>query len=118
MANGKAPAWLAEVRRLNGSARAEVEALFLRALATLAALPDREVRVFHVTTVWPLCPRDGWFGYSPEPDDDEHEVRFVPTPADLDRVLDVLAWGAGLDCVQWAIARDRADGFLGPPSWR
>jgi hypothetical protein len=28
---GKVPVWLAEVRRLNGSARAEVERLFLTA---------------------------------------------------------------------------------------
>jgi hypothetical protein len=33
----------------------EVEALFLRACATLATLPDRDRRFFHVETRWPLA---------------------------------------------------------------
>jgi len=64
-----------------------------------------------LTTVWPLCPRDAWFSYSPEHDDDEHEPRHVPTPADHDRMLAALAWGRGLDRQQWMIARDRAAGY-------
>jgi hypothetical protein len=58
-------------------------------------------------TSWPLFPRS-WFAYSPEALDDEPEAHFTPTPGDLDRVLDVLAWGRGLDRQQWAITRDRA----------
>jgi hypothetical protein len=41
----------------------------------------------------------------------EPEVRFVPTSSDHDRMLDVLAWGCELDHLQWAIVRDRADGY-------
>jgi hypothetical protein len=96
---GKASAWRVELRSRNGSARAEIERLFLIACATLDTITDRDARHFHVTTVWPLCPRD-WHAYAPEVLDDEPE-RFVPSPADHDRMLDVLAWGRALDRLQW-----------------
>ena len=106
------PTWLLDIRRLNGSSRLVIEQLFLRACLTLEALDDRSLRFFDVRTSWPKYAREYFDAYSVDPDD-EREAVFVPSPADHDRMLEVLAWGAGLDNQQWRIVRDRAAGFSG-----
>jgi hypothetical protein len=107
--SGKTPAWLAELRRLNGDARPVVERLLLRALCTLRSIPDADQRWFHLRCRWPPYRREfldayGW-------DDEEPEDVFVPTPVDLDRYLTVLGWGVGLNGQQWLIVRDVAMGY-------
>jgi hypothetical protein len=83
-------------------------ATFLRALLTLDALPEPDTDLFRVRSWWPPTPR-AWSVYSPDPDD-EPEM-FVPTPHDLEIMLDVLALGHNLDRQQWLIARDVAEGY-------
>jgi hypothetical protein len=55
---GAVPMWLAEVWRLNGQARGEIERLFLTACATLDVLDDPDVGLFAIR-------RFAQSGYSP-----------------------------------------------------
>jgi hypothetical protein len=59
-----------------------------------------------------VLPARRWFAYAADDiEDDDEAARYVPTPADHDRMLDVLAWGRGLDDQAWRIVRLRADGY-------
>jgi hypothetical protein len=108
--NGKTPVWLAELRRLNGTARPALEALFLRACLTLDTLDDPELRFFEVRSTWPKYAREFWDAYRVD-DVDDDEGRFIATPHDLSVMDDVLALGRSLDRLAWRIVRDRARGF-------
>ena len=93
----------------NGTTRDEIEQKFLRAILTVDVLDDPDASWFAIRSSWPKFPRT-WFAYSTDPDD-ALEPRFVPTPADHDRMLDALAWGRTLGRLEWRICRDVADGY-------
>ena len=93
----------------NGTTLSEIERQFLVAIQCCDALPDHEIRYFHVRCAWPLSPRE-WFAYSPDPDE-ASEPRYVPSPHDLAVMLDTLAWGRTLGRLEWRICRDVASGF-------
>lgn len=85
--------------------------LLYRAILTLAALPDPDARYFAVTSAWPTYARRYLDAYNP---DEETEVAWRPTPADVTAYLGVLAWARELTKRQWHIMRLRARGYSLP----
>lgn len=68
---------------------ARVRELLRRAILTLAAVPDPDLRYrLGPTSAWPDFVRQARDAYGSAPP----RVRFNPTPADHSRYLDVLAW--------------------------
>ena len=68
--------------------------LLYRAILTLCAVPDPDLRYFvEAGSSWPEYPRRYLDAYNP---DEETEVNWRPTPADVTVYLDVLAWARGM----------------------
>jgi hypothetical protein len=85
---------------------------FYRALLTLRALPDPDLKYFPINTAWPEFPRRAIdaYGYSAA-DDLENISRFIPAPADIDKYLEILKWGQELNIPQWRIMEYRAQEY-------
>jgi hypothetical protein len=107
--NGKTtPSWLLEVRALNSDARPVIEALFHRAVLTLGAVEDPDLKFFRVRTAWPKFRHEYLDAYWAE---EEPEDTFQPDRRDLDQYLTVLSWGRSLDHGAWQIVTSRAQGY-------
>lgn len=81
-----------------------------RAILTLRALPDPDLHWFAIGTTWPHYVRAYLDAYEVEHDTDDRP-RHIPTPADVARYLDILAWGRELSRLQWRIINYRADDY-------
>jgi uncharacterized protein DUF6362 len=85
--------------------------LLFRAILTLNALPDPDLRYFAVGSTWPLYARRYLDAYNP---DDETETTWRPTPHDVSAYLDVLAWARDLSKRGWQIMVLRARDYSLP----
>jgi hypothetical protein len=99
--------WLQDLKNANGTARPMVEGLLHRAINTLNALPDPDVRYFQIGSAWPTYARRYLDAYDA---DDETEVRWRPTPHDVTVYLVVLRWTRGFTPAQWRICAYMAEG--------
>jgi hypothetical protein len=79
--------------------------LLYRAINTLNALPDPDLRYFAVGSTWPLYARRYLDAYNP---DEETETTWRPTPHDVSAYLDVLVWARDLSKRGWQIMVLRA----------
>jgi len=85
--------------------------LLYRAILTLNALPDPDIRYFQIGSTWPLYARRYLDAYNP---DDETETTWRPTPHDVSAYLDVLAWARDLSKRGWQIMVLRARDYSLP----
>jgi len=85
--------------------------LLFRAILTLNALPDPDIRYFQVGSTWPLYARRYLDAYNP---DDETETTWRPTPHDVSAYLDVLPWARDLSKRGWQIMVLRARDYSLP----
>ena len=101
------PGWIVEIRQANGSARQMVETALHRAVLTLHALPDPDLRYFQIGSTWPTYARRYLDAYNP---DEEINMAWQPTPHDVTVYLDVLGWTRGLTPAQWRVCVHTAEG--------
>lgn len=86
--------------------------LLYRAILTLHAVPDPDLRYFvDAGSSWPEYPRRYLDAYNP---DEETETTWRPTPHDVTVYLGVLAWARDLSRQQWNIMVLRARGYSLP----
>ena len=85
--------------------------LLYRAILTLHAVPDPDARYFAITSAWPTYARRYLDAYNP---DEETEISWRPTPADVTAYLGVLSWARELSKRQWHIMQLRARSYSLP----
>lgn len=86
--------------------------LLYRAILTLHALPDPDLRYFvDAGSSWPEYPRRYLDAYNP---DEELDIGWQPTPHDVTTYLRVLAWARELSKRQWHIMVLRARDYSLP----
>lgn len=90
----------AAVTELESVSLLDVEARLLRAMQTLRALPDRELRFFVVKSGHPSHVQEYIDAYAAA---DIKPPRFQPTPADVSDYLRVLSWTRCLDKNAWKL---------------
>ena len=85
--------------------------LLYRAILTLSAVPDPDLRFFVVGSAWPAYARRYLDAYD---SNDETELPWLPTPHDVTTYLAVLAWAHTLTRQQWCVMALRARSYSLP----